>query len=195
MVSASPGVAKHGRKTSAHDRAVTVSEQVDRELVTAALRKREAGQQPSLREMSALRRYERQRDEQLRWDHYRTIPQKHWREMSGRQRTQIVEQAVRYGIPFGGKTIDLPAVVAALHTFLAANAGKLLAADADPLMQGSGSSPALERYREARAGKAELELLELQGEYVRWPAMRDGFLAGFITIRHFTERMQRDCTF
>jgi hypothetical protein len=48
----SPRVALHGRKTSAHDRAATVSEQVDRELVTSALRKREAGQQPTAQELA-----------------------------------------------------------------------------------------------------------------------------------------------
>ncbi len=69
--------------------------------------------------------------------------------MSGRQTKVINEQAERYGIPFGGATINLPTVVRALHDFLADNAVKL-ARDDDPLMQGVGS-PALERYREERA--------------------------------------------
>ena len=56
------------------------------------------------------------------------------------------EQAARYGIPLGGARIDLPAVVKALHDFLAANAQKL-ARDEDDLLAGGGS-PALERYRE-----------------------------------------------
>ncbi len=39
--------------------------------------------------------------------------------MSGRQAKVLQEQAARYGIPFGGSTIDLPEVVRALHDFLA----------------------------------------------------------------------------
>lgn len=45
--------------------------------------------------------------------------------MSGRQTKVLNEQAERYGIPLGGRTINLPAVVRALHEFLARNARKL----------------------------------------------------------------------
>jgi hypothetical protein len=109
--------------------------------------------------------------------------------MSGRQRTQIVEQAARYGIPFGGKTIDLPAVVAALHNFLAANAAKLGAADG-PQLDGPDSSQ-LERYRRLRADKLELEVQELAGELVRGRVMAEGMGAGFVAMRHAIESLQR----
>ena len=51
------------------------------------------------------------KEEQLRWRYYRTIPQKHWKVMSGRQTKVLAEQAQRYGLPFGSASIDLPAVV------------------------------------------------------------------------------------
>ena len=109
-------------------------------------------------ERQALKRHEKQKEERLRWEYYGSIPQKHWRRMSGRQTKVINEQAARYGLPFGGPTIDLPAVVKALHDFLADNAVKL-ARDDDALLQGA-SSPALERYREERALLARLDRLE-----------------------------------
>jgi len=134
----------------------------EKELVAGAYRKLMAGQQNSLTrsEKEAVRRHEKEKEERLRWQFYRSIPQKHWREMSGRQTKVLHEQAERYGIPFGGASIDLPAVVKALHDFLAENALKLAKED-DPLMVGSGS-PALERYRTERALLAKLDRLERQ---------------------------------
>lgn len=132
--------------------------QVDSGLVARAYRKVMDRQELTQAEREALKRHEKQKEERLRWQYYSSIPQKHWRRMSGRQTKVINEQAIRYGIPFGGATIDLPAVVKALHDFLADNARKLARAD-DGLLQG-GNSPALERYREERALLARLDRLE-----------------------------------
>ncbi len=110
-------------------------------------------------ERAALKRHEKEKEERLRWQYYDAIPQKHWREMSGRQTKVINEQAQRYGLPFGGPTINLPALARKLHDFLADNALKLAKDEPDDLLQGSGS-PALERYREERAALARLDRLE-----------------------------------
>ncbi len=112
---------------------------VDSDLVARAYRKVMDRQELTKPERAALKRHEREKEERLRWQYYGSIPQKHWRQMSGRQAKVINEQAERYGIPFGGPSINLPAVVRALHDFLADNAHKLARED-DPLMQGSGSS-------------------------------------------------------
>lgn len=132
------------------------------EVVARAYQKVLARQELTEAEHKALKRHEKSKEERLRWQYYRSIPQKHWRTMSGRQTKVLNEQAVRYGIPFGGAAIDLPAVVKALHDFLADNAQKL-ARDDDVLLQG-GNSPALERYREERAEIARLDRLERQRE-------------------------------
>ncbi len=136
---------------------------MDRELATAALEKRRLGQQPNAREVAALRRVERQRDELLRWEHYRSIPQKHWREMAGRQAKVINEQARTYGIPFDGASIDLPAVVAALHDFLAKNARRLAGGE-----HGAASmqSQAIDRYRQERARMARLARRTREGQLI-----------------------------
>ncbi len=90
--------------------------------------------------------------------------------MSGRQAKVINEQADRYGIPFGGRVVDLSEVVKSLHNFLANNArrrGGNPGADGedDPLLSGSGS-PALERYREERAQLARLDRMEREKSLV-----------------------------
>jgi hypothetical protein len=115
-------------------------------------------------ERAALKRHEREKEERLRWQFYKTIPQKHWRQMSGRQTKVLREQEERYGLPLGGPTVNLPALARALHDFLAENALKL-AQDDDPLLQGSGS-PALEQYRVERAALARLDRLEREGSLI-----------------------------
>jgi hypothetical protein len=113
-------------------------------------------------ERTALKRHERDKEERLRWQFYRSIPQKHWRAMSGRQAKVINEQAERYGLPLGGPTVNLPALARALHDFLAENALKLAQDDDDPLLRGGGS-PALEQYRVERTALARLDRLEREG--------------------------------
>jgi hypothetical protein len=121
-------------------------------------------QELTAQERAALKRHEKEKEERLRWQFYGSIPQKHWKQMSGRQAKVLIEQAERYGLPFGGPTVSLPALARALHDFLADNATKL-AQDDDPLLQGGGS-PALERYREERAALARLDRLEREGSLI-----------------------------
>src|SRR4051812_7280136 len=133
----------------------------EREVVARAYSKVIQKADLSRAERQALQRHEKEKEERLRWQFYKAIPQKHWRLMSGRQAKVLIEQAGRYDLPFGGATVDLPAVVRALHDFLADNALKLARDDDDPLLAGTGgSSPALERYREERAALAKLDRLE-----------------------------------
>jgi hypothetical protein len=132
-----------------------------------------AGERPTAKEAAALRRHESEQEEIRRWQYYDAIPQKHWREMSGRQTKVLNEQAERYGIPFGGRTICLPRVVKAFHDFLAKNARKLADED-DPLLNSDVASPALERYREERAAMARLDRLEREGQLVARGDVREG---------------------
>ena len=97
-------------------------EEAKRQLAASALRKQQAGLQPSRREAAALRWWQKEQEERSRWEHYGSIPKKHWKQMSGRADKVLNEQAATYGIPFDGESIDLPAVVKALHDFLAEHA-------------------------------------------------------------------------
>ena len=138
-------------------------EKTDRDLAAMALAKRRRGERPNRRESAALRRLERAHEEESRWSCYHTIPQRHWRQMSGRQRKVFVEQAERYGIPFGERIVDLPKVVKALHDFLDQKAFVLDRGEGgDPLLDGP-DSPALERYREEMYHLARLKRLQQEG--------------------------------
>lgn len=154
---------------------------VDQELVARAYRKLMDRGELTKEERSALKRHEKDKEERLRWQYYASIPQKHWRTMSGRQTKVINEQAERYGIPLGGPAVNLPAVVRALHDFLADNAQKLSRGDDDPLLQGAGS-PALERYREERAALARLDRLEREQQLIPRDEAREalGRIAGIL---------------
>lgn len=163
---------------------------VDRDLVARAIRKLANREELTKQERDALKRHEKQKEEQLRWQYYASIPQKHWREMSGRQTKVINEQARRYGVPFGGPKVDLTEVVKALHDFLADNAVKLARED-DPLLQG-GNSPALERYREHRAELARLDVLERQRQLLPRGAVRAELARIAAILRAAGETLQRD---
>ncbi|WP_417851060.1 hypothetical protein [Thalassoglobus sp.] len=158
-----------------------LADQLDRQLANSAYRKVMAGEQPTAQEKAALKRYEKEQEETRRWQYYESIPQKHWRQMSGRQTKVLNEQAERYGIPFGGRTINLPQVVHALHDFLAANARKFIDDD-DDLLNANVSSPALERYREERAKLAKLDRLEREQRLVSRDEIRQGLgqIAGIL---------------
>ena len=162
---------------------------LDGDLIARALRKVVQREELTQSERRALKRHEKDKEERLRWTYYRTIPQKHWRTMSGRQTKVLHEQAQRYAIPFGGATIDLPAVVKALHDFLADNAVKL-ARDDDPLMQGSGS-PALERYREERAELARLDRMERQRKLLPRDEVREALGRIAAVLRGAGDALQR----
>ena len=162
---------------------------VDSDLVARAYRKLMDRADLTKQERSALKRHEKEKEERLRWQYYGAIPQKHWREMSGRQTKVINEQADRYEIPFGGPTVNLSAVVRALHDFLAENAAKL-ARDDDPLMQGSGS-PALERYREERAAIARLDRMEREGKLVARDSAREALGRIAVILRGAGDALQR----
>ncbi|MCO6438171.1 MAG: hypothetical protein J5J06_13840 [Phycisphaerae bacterium] len=162
---------------------------VDSDLVARAYRKVMSREELTRQERDALRRHEKAKEERLRWQHYSSIPQKHWRQMSGRQTKILNEQAERYGIPFGGRFIDLPKVVRALHDFLAANKYRL-ASESDDMLQG-GSSPALERYRTERAELARLDRLERQRQLLPRDEVREALGQIASILREAGESLQR----
>src|SRR5882757_5158864 len=99
--------------------ALSASARIEQQLLARAVQKVVTHQELSRREREVLKRHEKEQEEKRRWQYYRSIPQKHWREMSGRQAKVLIEQDQRYGIAFGGPSVDLPKVVRQLHDFLA----------------------------------------------------------------------------
>ena len=169
-------------------RPASVSDKLQRDEAARAYRKVMAGEKLSRSEQASLRKFEKEKEETLRWQYYKSIPQKHWLEMSGRQAKVLYEQAERYGIPFGERTISLPDVVRALHDFFKRNAVKL-AVD-DVLLTGE-SSPALERYREERAALARLDRLERERVLVNRQEIREGLSRVASILRTAGDTLQR----
>lgn len=119
-------------------------ERIDRALVATAVEKQWIGEKPSRPEAAALRRWHKAREGAARWEHYRTIPQKHWVKMSGGRPWKILrEQAQRCGTPFVEAEIDLSAVVRPLHDFLAANWYKLAGSNGENHLLAGVNLPAL----------------------------------------------------
>ena len=167
------------------------SDKIEREMAAAALQKRKAGLQPTREEIAALRRIERDREEAQRWEYMRTIPKKHWLEMSGRQAKVINSQAARYGLPFGESPIDLPKVVRALHDFLATNATRLTGDTAgDPLLVG-GNSPALERYRDEQWRIAKIKRHEMEGDFIARDTVHESLARLAALLRQAGELLQK----
>jgi hypothetical protein len=168
----------------------TATGRLDREMAARAAQKIAQGQEPTAPERAALKRRERELEETRRWQYYATIPQKHWRQMSGRQAKVINEQATTYGIPFSGPTVNLPDVVRGFHDFLARNARRLREID-DEMMLGDPDSPALERFREAKANLAELDLQKRKGELVPRDEIREGLGRFAARIRGAGDLLER----
>lgn len=131
----------------------------DRLLVKSALAKINAGQTPSAREASAVKRVEKAQEEARRWDYYRNVPQKHYKEMSGRQARVLIDQASTWKIPCSGKVIDVTAVVKWLHDFIADNSHRLVADDA----KRTAEDDSLIRVRTASARKLEMDVGKVEG--------------------------------
>jgi hypothetical protein len=168
----------------------TVTENIDRQLAASGLQKIKAGKAPSVSEKAAIKRIEKAKEEQLRWQYYRTIPKKHWMEMSGRQVKVINEQGDRYSLHLSGKEVDLPKFVRAFHDFLANNATKLTT-ELDPLLAASGDSVGLERYRLARAAQEEIKLEAMRLNFMSREEIEAGLTVFAQHIRRAGDAIER----
>lgn len=172
-------------------RQLTDAERLDERLAVEALAKRRDGRSLNREDQAALKRAQKRREEELRWRYYASIPQKHWVQMSGRQPKVLLEQAVRYGLPLDGRTIDLRRLARGLHDFLASIASQYdrLKQVGDELLAGA-VSPSQERYRAARAGLAELELQERLRHLVQVGVIERTFDSFASILRRAAERLE-----
>ena len=168
----------------------SISDEIDNQLVVAALRKRNASQRVTGQEREALKRWEKKRDEDQRWENYRKCPQKDFLVMSGRQAKQVREQAARYGMPFDGRTINLPAFVKWVYDFLSKYARIIALADAEDLGSQTGS-PWQEKLREETYYIRRLDRQKREGELVDRHVMHDGLARMAVVFRKIGERLER----
>lgn len=140
-----------------------MSEHADKVLAKAALDKIKFGGAPSARESNALKRVSKEQDDARRWAHYRSVPAKHYKELSGRSARVLIDQAARLGIPVSGKIVDLQAVLRGFHDYVAKHSR--VSAELEELgVGGSSGSKALERYRASMAESKEMELAVARNE-------------------------------
>ena len=173
----------------ASDQSMAALSPGQRREVAAAYNKLLRNEALTREEQGALKRFENDREERLRWQYYKSIPKKHWRQMSGRQAKVINEQAARYKLPIDGPTIDLPAFVEAFHDFLSRNAQRLAQED-DSLLRSAQTSPALEKYREERARIAELDRMEREGELLPLDMVQEAHNRIGMLTRRAIERVE-----
>lgn len=155
----------------------TATENLDRQLAATAMSKIQAGQVPTQQEQSALKRVEKEQEESRRWEYYKSIPQKHVLEMTGRTLHSLKNVHEQYGWKIHHKTTDLPELLTQILDWLAKNGRKVLAVDrnseADDMLVSDAASPALERYRDERAKLAKLEREEREGRLIPRDLMQE----------------------
>lgn len=165
----------------------------DEELARAAKRKLDAGERPSRSEKRALDRLRKEQEEKLRWQFYGAVPQKHYREMSGRQAKVLHDQAQRTGIPFDLPTINLVEVVRRFHDFLADKKHLLWKPGDDPddmAMLGE-ATPALEKWREEKWKLARLERLEKEQQLLPRVVVHKALVDFATIVRNLGEQLAK----
>lgn len=154
-------------------------DQILRKLAAEAIRKNRAGQRPTAQELAALRKVERQQEEERRWQYYRTVPKQHYLMMAGdgekpRANKVVNEQADRYGLPLRGKTLDLSHVLRSFHDFLARNKHRLAKGDSEgDALSGQGESPDQKRLHKAKADMAEMDRDERRATLISADRLRE----------------------
>jgi hypothetical protein len=158
-------------------------------LVQSALAKKRAGQKLKREEQRAIERYQRDEDERTRRRHYGQIPKKLWVQWSGRQHKILADQANCHGIPVGGETIDLPAVVKWLHDFLAENQYKLRQEEARE-EDGTESGEKLRNLR-LRNEQLERDAARDKLQTIDRSEAHDAFAAAAARLRAGFDQLQR----
>lgn len=179
------------------------AERVDEDLALVALRKTKEGKRPTRIEAAALDRVEERREREIgqRWVWH--IPKSVYKAWAGgawengpggrpRPDQTIDRQHDNYGLPAKGATVSLPEVIHWLHDFLAENSAKLSrrSDEDDDLMQGE-ATPALERYRAAKADLAELELQDRRSQTIDRAEMHEKLAKSAATLRRVGEDLER----
>jgi hypothetical protein len=162
--------------------------EADRRLAAEGLARRRAGGKPNRQEAAAIRKIERAREEEDRWRYYRAVPQKHYREMSGRQTKVLNEQAIRHGIPCGGPVIDLAAVVRWVHDFLASHAHVLSRQNGEQIADPAKREDA--RYKRERTKLLRLRRQAKEGQLLRRSDVHEALMGIAAIYRRAGQRLR-----
>lgn len=166
-------------------------EAIDRELVKAALQKRQAGRPISRDERRALTAWEKAKWEETTWRVYRAIPKRHYCEMSGRSVHVLNKQARHHRMPVGGPVVNLPELLSWLHDFLARNARKLSTADGEESIPEEVSKRIKNRYWDAKARILEMEVKSKDGTLLPREAVHAGLAIYVNAVQRAGEGLER----
>ena len=170
---------------------MTPLEQSQQQLALSGLRKQSAGQKLTREETAAVKRFLKEKEEKERDAYYRTVPQKHYVQMTGRQPKVLKEQAALYGLPIGEKTVDLFKALRAYHDLLAEHGHKLLKAEEPGLLNGPPTE-SLERLRLAKAKREEFAYMKDLGQYRHVEKVQQGLTSFANVMRQAIETLERE---
>lgn len=141
----------------------------DEEELRVLYQRQFSGERLTRSDVALLARWEKVKKDELRWEVLQALPKKDYIAMSGRKQQVLDQQGERYGLDELLKPkINMVRLVRQWHDMLSKHWIKFSAeaSEADLMKGGGGNSRALERYRQAKAEREELELSIKRGEVV-----------------------------
>ena len=151
------------------------------ETLGKALYKRATGQKPTQIEVRALAKHDREERIRTTAAFTAACPGAVWRRITGISRHDMARLAREHGLLLDGITVDLGRVLPGVF--------RVLSTDADPMA--GGDSPGLERYRNAKADLAEMEVKRVCGELSDRAEMRTGLMAIATVFRNGGEALEK----
>lgn len=139
---------------------------LDKRLHRDAKRKIEKGERPKQDEAAAYRRVEKLLERENLWKSFGSVPKGFYQEMAGRPAQVLNKQAEGYGLPVGGRTVDVVAVIRWLHDMLGRHGQKIAPiikgtdADADPRLKGAQHWQEAKLREETLKAQIEREQME-----------------------------------
>ncbi len=174
------------------DAPLSASATLDIQLIREAQRRKAEGKLPTAQQQAAIKRADRDREERLRIEYYKTVPEKHYIRLSGRQAKVLKGQQALYSIPCGDKIVNLFEVIKWFHDFLAAHGSKILKDQADGLLGGPPTA-SLERLRLIKAKREEFAFEREKGLWRRADETQQAWAIAAASLRQTLDVLQRQC--
>lgn len=151
------------KKRPRRSKSPTVAKRIRDERARSALKKRQAGKEPTTQELKALAEYEEEKRVEIALEFLEAMPQGMFIELTGRPAQVIYRQAETYGLPIAENPVNLKEALTAYHD-LFADYGEVFR---DKTTHQGKLAVLTERDKEASVRKKELEVGEIEGHLVR----------------------------
>jgi hypothetical protein len=172
------------------DAPLSASAALDIQLIREAQKRKAEGKLPTPQQQAAIKRADRDREERLRIEYYKTVPQKHYVRLSGRQPKVLNGQKALYGIPCSEKIVNLFELIKWFHDFLAAHGSKILKDQADGLLSGPPTA-SLERLRLIKSKREEFAYERDKGLWRRADETQQAWAIAAASLRQTFDVLQR----